>query len=155
MLSIYSITFPMRGKTAPFLLFTVCYIHNLLLAFARTHTHKSSPSLPHVQAAGTICPPALGTGRAQRSHTAQSHTSSPRAHRSQPDRWTLMAAWTVFEMACLKFDGTQWKQKQILIIQWLFLSKDLWPFLNLPFPLPAIWESPTEARSAPSPSPAC
>uniref|UniRef100_A0A671Y370 SRC kinase signaling inhibitor 1 n=1 Tax=Sparus aurata TaxID=8175 RepID=A0A671Y370_SPAAU len=69
-----------------------------------------SPSLPHVQAAGAICRPAPGAGRAQRSHTAQSHTSSPRAHRSQPDRWTLMAAWTVFEMACLKFDGTKSQQ---------------------------------------------
>lgn len=29
-------------------------------------------------------------GRSQRSHAAHSHTSSPWAHRSQPDRWTLM-----------------------------------------------------------------
>uniref|UniRef100_A0A669C1V8 SRC kinase signaling inhibitor 1 n=1 Tax=Oreochromis niloticus TaxID=8128 RepID=A0A669C1V8_ORENI len=43
---------------------------------------------------------APGTVRAQRSHTAHSHTSSPRAHRSQPDRWILIAAWTVFEMTC-------------------------------------------------------
>lgn len=68
-----------------------------------------------------------GTGSAQRSHTAQSHTSSPRAHRSQTDRWTLMAAWTVFEMACLEFDGAQ--SQRLLIIQCLFcvfLSYNLW-----------------------------
>lgn len=85
------------GKSHSF--YHLCYVRSLPLAFVQT----CSPSLPHVQAAGAICPPAPGTGRAQRSHTAQSHTSSPRAHRSQPDRWTLLGlglrrpAWNLME----------------------------------------------------------
>lgn len=120
-------------------LFIIYVTLNLPPAFARTRTHKQtcSPSLPHVQAAGAICPPAPGTGKAQRSHTAQSHTSSPRAHRSQPDRWTLMAAWTVFVMACLKYDGTLSQQKtdfdySVAVVFFVL------QFMNLPFPTPAI-----------------
>lgn len=67
------------------------YVHNLQLTVC-VFALIRAPSLPHVQAAGAICPPAPGARRAHRSHTAQSHTSSPRAHRSQPDRWTLVAA---------------------------------------------------------------
>lgn len=47
---------------------------------------------------------------ARRSCTAPSHTSSPRAHRSPADRWTLMAAWTGFQMGCLKLDGARSQQ---------------------------------------------
>ncbi len=82
---------------------TVCHwlmrAHALASRHAHHNNHMFKQQVPYV-------PPAPGTERAQRSHTAQSHTSSLRAHRSQPDRWTLMAAWTASEMACLKFDGT-------------------------------------------------
>lgn len=115
---------------------------------------KCSPSsLPHVQTAGAICSPACGCGKAQRSHTAQSHTSSPRAHRSQPDRWTLMAAWTVFEMACLKFDGTKSQQHLILIIWWLLCFCPVMMLCESPYSLPSCLREPLLGSPCPLPTP--
>lgn len=77
---------------------------------ARHHYHMFKQQVPYVG-----LPPA--PGRAQRSHTAQSHTSSPRAHRSQPDRWTPMVARAPFETSCLRFDGPRSQQSPTLIIR--------------------------------------
>jgi len=79
-----------------------------------------------------------GTGKAQRSHIAQWHTSSPRAHRSQPGRWTLIAASVVFEMACLKFDGTKSQKKLVLLSLWLFV----YIYFKTSFSLPSCLREP-------------